>query len=86
MLIISKTRLGEALTGAVASQECAVDPTSDEPGPYKLKKSCNYYYQVQCQLFCDQKDWCDFVANKEKDFHVQRIYFDEKWWGDPLPR
>ena len=49
---------------------------------YRLKKRHNYHFQVQCQLFCDHKEWCDFVVNTEKDIHVERIYFDQKWWDE----
>lgn len=37
----------------------------------RLKKRHNYYYQVQCQMFCDSKTWCDFVVNTEKDIHIE---------------
>ena len=49
---------------------------------YRLKKCHNYHFQVQCQLFCDHKEWCDFVVNTEKDIHVKRIYSDQKWWDE----
>ena len=49
---------------------------------YKLKKCHSYYYQVQCQLFCDSREWCDFVVNTEKDINIDRIYFDQTWWND----
>ena len=49
---------------------------------YKLKKRHSYYYQVQCQLFCDSREWCDFVVNTEKDINIDRIYFDQTWWND----
>jgi hypothetical protein len=53
---------------------------------YKLKKRHSYYYQVQCQLFCDGREWCDFVVNTEKDICVDRIYFNQAWWDDQLPK
>lgn len=53
---------------------------------YRLKKRHNFYYQVQCQMFCDQRDWCDFVVSTEKDIHVERVYRDEQWWAQQLPK
>ena len=58
----------------------------DETLTFRLKRRHNYFYQVQCQMFCDQKRWCDFVVNTELDIHVERIYFDDKWWGEQMPK
>ncbi len=41
---------------------------------YTVKIQHDYYFQVQCQLYCADKEWCDFVVRTEKDLHVQRIY------------
>ena len=43
---------------------------------YTLKIQHNYYFQVQCQLYCSEKEWCHFVVRTERDIHVQRIYWD----------
>lgn len=59
-----------------------LEKITTDPVTYKLKKRHNYHFQVQCQLFCDEKEWCDFVVNTEVDIHVERIYFDQKWWDD----
>ena len=29
---------------------------------YKLKRGHDYYYQIQCQLYCCYVQWCDFVV------------------------
>lgn len=56
-------------------------------GPaYRLKTTHNYHYQIQCQMFCDQREWCDFIVNTEKDLHVERIYFDNAWWCEQIPK
>ena len=44
---------------------------------YSLKRRHNYYYQIQCQMFCCDVDWCDFVVNTEKDLHIERICVGE---------
>ncbi len=33
---------------------------------YQLKPRHNYYYQVQCQLYCADRLWCDFVISTER--------------------
>ena len=50
-------------------------------GPYKLKHRHDYYHQIQYQLYCVDREWCDFVLKTEKDIHVERIYRDRDWWG-----
>ena len=53
---------------------------------YKLKRRHDYYYQVQCQLYCDNKMWCDFIVRTEKELHVERIWRDAEWWATQLPK
>ena len=53
---------------------------------YYLKQRHNYYYQIQCQLYCDRRDWCDFVLRTEKELHVERIHFNSTWWKQQLPK
>ena len=49
------------------------DTTNHTPmASYRLKKRHN----------CDQRQWCDFVVNTEKDIHIERICFDQKWWDE----
>lgn len=53
---------------------------------YSLNKRHDYYFQVQCQMFCEEREWCDFVVRTEKDIFVERIPFDKKWWEEKLPK
>ena len=45
-----------------------------DSGTYTLKKKHDYFYQIQCQLYCTNKDCCDLVVNTEREIHVERIY------------
>ena len=38
------------------------------------------YVQVQCQLFCVKRAFCDFVLWTNEDIHIERIYPDEEFW------
>ena len=40
---------------------------------FSLKKRHDYSYQIQCQMYCCDESWCDFVVRTEKDLHVERI-------------
>lgn len=53
---------------------------------WMLKKGHDYHYQIQCQLYCADKDWCDFVVRTEKDMHVERIHRDREWWSIQLDK
>ena len=51
---------------------------------YTLKRRHDYYYQVQCQLYCENKEWCDFVVRTEVDISIERIHRDRKWWKEQV--
>ncbi len=42
----------------------------------QLKHRHDFYYQVQCQLYYADKNWCDFVLRTDKELHTERIYRD----------
>ncbi len=45
-----------------------------------------YYIQVQCQLFCSNMSYCDFVLWTNEDLHIERIYPDESFWLESVDR
>jgi len=54
---------------------------------YKLKRKHDFYYQIQCQLYCTDRKWCDFVLRTDVDMHVQRIEErDTLWWNSNIPK
>ena len=58
---------------------------------FRLKRSHQYYYQVQQQLFVTDRKHCDFVVcsflnNKQTMFFMERIYKDPSHWGSVLPK
>lgn len=48
---------------------------------YSLKTGHAYYYQVMGQMALTGLPWCDFFVMCEKDFHMERIKFDENLWN-----
>ena len=46
-------------------------------GTCYLKHGHDYYFQMQCQLYCADND---FVVRTNKDMHIERIYRDRDWW------
>ena len=57
-----------------------------ENNTYQLKPKHDYYYQIQCQLYCTNTMWCDFAVHTEKDIHIERISRNKMWWDQQLPK
>ncbi len=53
---------------------------------FSLKKWHDYSYQIQCQMYCCDVSWCDFVVRTENDLHVERIFRNTEWWMEQLPK
>ena len=49
-------------------------------GELKLKKSHEYYYQIQGQLGLTGMQWCDLMVLCKDDYHIERIYFDQEFF------
>ena len=43
---------------------------------YRLKRRHDFYYQVQCQLYCTNREWCDFILRTDMAMHMERIQRD----------
>ena len=69
-----------------SSTFCLEQKQRDGQVAYRLKRKHDYYYQVQCQLYCADKAWCDFVLRTEKELHVERVYRDHSWWSEQIPK
>lgn len=57
---------------------------------FRLRRSHQYYYQVQQQLSVTGCKYCDFVVcsflNKQPMFFMERIYKDPSHWDSVLPK
>lgn len=42
--------------------------------------------QVQCQLFCSLRTYCDFIVWTSEDLEYERIFPDEEFWLDCVSR
>lgn len=52
-----------------------------------LKRTSNYYYQVQGQLHICQNKSCYFVVYTFRDLFVEKINYDEEYWtGSLVPK
>ncbi len=53
---------------------------------FKLKTRHDYYFQIQTQLYCTGRHWCDFVLRMEKELLIEQIYVDATWQHINLPK
>lgn len=56
----------------------------NEKGEFVLKKSHNYYYQIQGQLHISNKDNCYFICWTPIDMEVEIIYKDDSFWDNEM--
>ena len=49
-------------------------------GKITLKPNHLYYYQLQGSIATLQLKWSDFVVCTKNALHIERIYFDTKFW------
>ena len=45
----------------------------------------HYYAQTQIQMFCAQRDYCDFFQWNQFATSLERVYRDEAWLSENLP-
>ena len=50
-----------------------------DSGKVILDRNHLYYYQVQCQMKCSNRFWCDFFVCFSKDTFLERIVYDENF-------
>lgn len=74
------------LSEACSPSFCLKEENKDAITTYKLKLKHDYFFQIQCQLYCADKEWCDFVVRTEKDLYIERIRRNRIWWDKQLPK
>jgi hypothetical protein len=55
-----------------------------ERGSLVLKEDCAHMVQIQAQMAFTGAKWCDYVIYTFKGLHVQRIWFNEKFWSEHI--
>ncbi len=58
----------------------------DEDGNLQLKKSHDYFIQVQAQMTICNKQYCDFVCWTTSSIHIERIEVDPEVMKSILPK
>jgi len=57
----------------------------NKEGKLCLPKNHNYYFQVQCAMYCTNRQWCDFVV-MTKNLRVERITSDVEFERKIIPK
>ena len=46
-----------------------------------LSERHSYFYQIQGQLACTGRSWCDFaIMSRSQDLYVERVWFNDNFW------
>ena len=61
-------------------KECQCLKQNSTGGEYHLKRTHDFYFQVQGQLGVTGFKWCDFMVYCKEDFIIDRIAFDEDFF------
>ena len=54
-------------------------------GKITLKRTHNYFYQIQGCMATLNVRWCDIVVFTNVDLYIERIYFDNEFWQKVVP-
>jgi len=46
----------------------------------KLKRTHDYFFQIQCQMFCSEIHVANFVIYTFKGIHIETIHYDANFW------
>lgn len=44
-----------------------------------LSEAPHYYAQIQLQLHCTSREWCDFIVWTPTEMHIERVQRDGEW-------
>lgn len=57
-----------------------------EPQWKTAKEQPHYYAQMQIEMLCTDRKWCDFFQWNQHASNCERVYRDEKWLAENLPK
>ena len=63
---------------------CTLESQADGTMNARLKRSHNYFAQVQGQMAITGRHWCHFVLYTKIGLSVETIMFDENFWNTEL--
>ena len=63
---------------------CTLESRADGTMNARLKRSHNYFAQVQGQMAITGRHWCHFVLYTKIGLSVEMILFDENFWNTEL--
>lgn len=46
----------------------------------------HYYAQMQIEMACTQRQWCDFYQWSKNGDNLERVEYDQKWFDENLPK
>lgn len=46
----------------------------------------HYYAQMQVEMVCADREWCDFYQWSKHGDSLERVYFNSEWWSENKPK
>ena len=71
------------LRDAIDAKKCTC--LVNNGGNFSLKRSHQYFHQVQFAMYCTKTKWCDFFICA-KDFYGERILYDDDFCSSIIPK
>jgi putative phage-type endonuclease len=67
--------------------KCPYGKRKDEKPEFKTaKEQPHYWAQVQIEMACAQRQWCDFFQWAPSGTVLERIYPDQEWLDETIPK
>ena len=71
------------LSDAITKKKCTCLVNNE--GNLSLKRSHQYFYQIQFAMYCTKTKWCDFFICA-KNSHGERILYDDDFCSSIIPK
>jgi putative phage-type endonuclease len=66
--------------------KCPFGQRDKNPPEFKsIHDQQHYFAQVQIELFCTGRQWCDFYSWSQYGDDIERVYIDPHWIDDNMP-
>jgi putative phage-type endonuclease len=67
--------------------KCPFGKRKDNPPEFKsIDDQPHYYAQMQIQMYCTDRDWCDFFQYSPHGTMTERVERDDSWLDEYIPK
>lgn len=70
----------------VVEIKCPFGQRDKNPPQFKTaEQQPHYWAQMQVEMVCTDRQWCDFYQWAPHGSRLERVYFDPEWWQEAKP-